>query len=237
MTQTAQSMSIFIAFSAGLLSFVSPCVLPLIPSYLTYMTGVSFHDLTAQDSMAKVRWATFRHSLAFVLGFTLVFTLMGASATSIGNLIAKHQDLILRIGGGIIILLGIHFLGIIQFKFLEKNKQLQIRRKRIGLFGSFLTGITFAAGWTPCIGPILASILLYASSTGSVSKGIILLAFYSLGLAIPFVFAGLAINTFLGASGWIKRHLRVINIISGSLLIIVGIAMIMGGFDVLIRRF
>jgi cytochrome c-type biogenesis protein len=237
MTQTAQSMSIFIAFSAGLLSFVSPCVLPLIPSYLTYMTGVSFHDLTAQDSMAKVRWTTFRHSLAFVLGFTLVFTLMGASATSIGNLIAKHQDLILRIGGGIIILLGIHFLGIIQFRFLEKNKQLQIRRKRIGLFGSFLTGITFAAGWTPCIGPILASILLYASSTGSVSKGIILLAFYSLGLAIPFVFAGLAINTFLGASGWIKRHLRVINIISGSLLIVVGIAMIMGGFDVLIRRF
>ena len=230
-------MSIFIAFSAGLLSFVSPCVLPLIPSYLTYMTGVSFHDLTAQDSMAKVRWTTFRHSLAFVLGFTLVFTLMGASATSIGNLIAKHQDLILRIGGGIIILLGIHFLGIIQFRFLEKNKQLQIRRKRIGLFGSFLTGITFAAGWTPCIGPILASILLYASSTGSVSKGIILLAFYSLGLAIPFVFAGLAINTFLGASGWIKRHLRVINIISGSLLIVVGIAMIMGGFDVLIRRF
>ena len=236
MTQTAQSMSIFIAFSAGLLSFVSPCVLPLIPSYLTYMTGVSFHDLTAQDSMAKVRWATFRHSLAFVLGFTLVFTLMGASATSIGNLIAKHQELILRVGGGIIILLGIHFLGIIQFKFLEKNKQLQIRRKRIGLFGSFLTGITFAAGWTPCIGPILASILLYASSTGSVSKGIILLAFYSLGLAIPFIFAGLAINTFLGASGWIKRHLRVINIISGSLLIIVGAAMIMGGFDVLIGR-
>ncbi len=229
-------MSIFIAFSAGLLSFVSPCVLPLIPSYLTYMTGVSFHDLTAQDSMAKVRWATFRHSIAFVLGFTLVFTLMGASATSIGNLIAKHQELILRIGGGIIILLGIHFLGIIQFKFLEKNKQLQIRRKRIGLFGSFLTGITFAAGWTPCIGPILASILLYASSTGSVSKGIILLAFYSLGLAIPFIFAGLAINTFLGASGWIKRHLRVINIISGSLLIIVGAAMIMGGFDVLIGR-
>ena len=236
MTQTAQSMSIFIAFSAGLLSFVSPCVLPLIPSYLTYMTGVSFHDLTAQDSMAKVRWATFRHSIAFVLGFTLVFTLMGASATSIGNLIAKHQELILRVGGGIIILLGIHFLGIIQFKFLEKNKQLQIRRKRIGLFGSFLTGITFAAGWTPCIGPILASILLYASSTGSVSKGIILLAFYSLGLAIPFIFAGLAINTFLGASGWIKRHLRVINIISGSLLIIVGAAMIMGGFDVLIGR-
>jgi len=229
-------MSIFIAFSAGLLSFVSPCVLPLIPSYLTYMTGVSFHDLTAQDSMAKVRWATFRHSLAFVLGFTLVFTLMGASATSIGNLIAKHQELILRVGGGIIILLGIHFLGIIQFKFLEKNKQLQIRRKRIGLFGSFLTGITFAAGWTPCIGPILASILLYASSTGSVSKGIILLAFYSLGLAIPFIFAGLAINTFLGASGWIKRHLRVINIISGSLLIIVGAAMIMGGFNVLIGR-
>jgi len=237
MTQTAQSMSIFIAFSAGLLSFVSPCVLPLIPSYLTYMTGVSFNDLTAQDSVAKVRWTTFRHSLAFVLGFTLVFTLMGASATSIGNLISKHQNLILRIGGGVIILLGIHFLGIIQFKFLEKNKQFQIRRKRIGLFGSFLTGITFAAGWTPCIGPILATILLYASSTGSVSKGIVLLAFYSLGLAIPFFFAGLAINTFLGASGWIKRHLRAINIISGSMLIIVGAAMIMGGFDILIRRF
>jgi len=237
MTETAQSMSIFIAFSAGLLSFVSPCVLPLIPSYLTYMTGVSFYDLTAKDSMAKVRWATFRHSLSFVLGFTLVFILMGASATSIGNLIAKHQYLILRIGGGIIVLLGIHFLGIIQFRFLEKEKHLDIRRKRVGLIGSFLTGVTFAAGWTPCIGPILATILLMASRTGSVAKGIILLAFYSLGLALPFFFAGLAINTFLGASGWIKRHIRIINIISGSLLILVGIAMILGGFDVLLGRF
>ncbi len=237
MTETAQSMSIFIAFSAGLLSFVSPCVLPLIPSYLTYMTGVSFSELTGSESPARIRWTTFRHSLAFVIGFSVVFTLMGASATSLGNLILKHQYLILKVGGVIIILLGIHFLGIIQFKFLEKNKQFQLKRKRVGLIGSFLTGITFAAGWTPCIGPILATILLYASSTGSVTKGIILLAFYSLGLALPFFFAGLAINTFLGASGWIKRHLRVINIISGSLLIIVGIAMILGGFDVLLRRF
>lgn len=237
MTETAHSISIFIAFSAGLLSFVSPCVLPLIPSYLTYITGASFKDLTEKDSMAKIRWTTFRHSLSFVIGFTVVFTLMGASATSLGNLIAKHQYLILRVGGGIIILLGIHFLGVIQFGFLERDKHIDIKKKRVGLFGSFLTGVTFAAGWTPCIGPILATILLYASSTGSVSKGILLLAFYSLGLALPFFFAGLAINTFLGASGWIKRHLRAINIISGSLLIIVGIAMILGGFDVLLRRF
>ncbi len=230
------SISIFIAFSAGLLSFISPCILPLIPSYLTYMTGASFNDLTTGDAMVKLRWNTFRHSLAFVIGFTLIFTLMGASATSIGGLLLKHQYLILKIGGIIIILLGIHFLGIFKFNFLEKNKQFQLKRQRIGLFGSFLTGVTFAAGWTPCIGPILATILLYASSTGSVYKGIILLAFYSLGLARPFFFAGLAINTFLGASGWIKRNLRVINIVSGSFLILVGIAMLLGGFDALLMK-
>ena len=232
----AHSISILVAFSAGLLSFVSPCILPLIPSYLTYMTGGSFSDLTAGDSMVKVRWNTFRHSLSFAIGFTVVFTLMGASATSIGGLLLKHQYLILKIGGIIIILLGIHFLGIFKFNFLEKNKQFQLKRQRIGLFGSFLTGVTFAAGWTPCIGPILATILLCASSTGSVYKGIMLLAFYSLGLALPFFFAGLAINTFLGASGWIKRHLRVINIISGSFLIIVGIAMLLGGFEVFMTK-
>jgi len=237
MTETAHSMSIFIAFSAGLLSFVSPCILPLIPSYLTYMTGASFHDLTGTSSQRRLRWNTFRHSLAFVIGFSAVFTLMGASATSIGGLLLRHQFLILKIGGVIIILLGIHFLGVFKFKFLEKNKQFQMRQQRIGLFGSFLTGVTFAAGWTPCIGPILATILLYASSTGSVYRGILLLSFYSLGLALPFFFAGLAMNTFLGASGWIKRHLRVINIVSGSFLIIVGIAMLMGGFEAVLMRF
>ncbi len=237
MVQSAHSISIFVAFLAGLLSFVSPCILPLIPSYLTYITGVSFYDLTEVESMARVRWRTFRHSLAFVIGFTAVFTLMGASATSIGELLLKRQYLIMKIGGIVIILLGIHFLGIIRFYFLERNKQFQIKRKEIDLFGSFLTGVTFAAGWTPCIGPILATILLYASSTGSVQRGVILLIFYSLGLAIPFFFAGIAINTFLGASGWIKRHLRIINIISGSFLIIVGIAMLSGGFEVLMGRF
>ena len=231
MTPTS-NISIFIAFTAGLLSFVSPCVLPLIPSYLTYITGVSFDELV--DPQEKlVRRQTLIHSLLFILGFSLVFTVLGASATYIGNFFRQNQDLIRKIGGLIVIVLGIHISGVIKLKFLEKEKRLELKNRPLGYLGSVIVGIAFAAGWTPCIGPILASILLYASTSQKMVDGIILLVAYSLGLGVPFLISALAFNTFLAYFAKISRYLRVISIVSGIFLIVIGMMLFFNWFSTL----
>jgi cytochrome c-type biogenesis protein len=218
-----QEISGMIAFSAGVLSFVSPCVLPLVPSYVTYITGASFKDLTDAETKSRLRWAALFHSLFFIIGFSLVFILMGASATYLGQLFTQYQYWIMKGGGVLIILLGIHFTGIINIPFLQIEKRFEVRKKPLGYVGSFLVGVVFAAGWTPCIGPILSVILIYASTSKSVAKGILLLTYYSIGLGIPFFLSSLAFNSFLSAFHKIKRYMRVINIVSGLFLIGVGI--------------
>src|SRR4030042_157099 len=218
-----QQISGIIAFTAGLLSFASPCVLPLVPSYITYITGASFKELTDVEARSRLRWATTFHSLFFITGFSLVFILMGASATYLGQLLAQYQYWIMKGGGVIIILLGIHFTGIINIPFLQMEKRFEMRKKPLGYAGSFLVGIAFAAGWTPCIGPILSTILIYASTSKSFTTGILLLTYYSIGLGIPFFLSSLAFNSFLSAFDKIKQYMRVITLISGLFLIAIGI--------------
>jgi cytochrome c-type biogenesis protein len=232
----AQEVSVLIAFAAGFLSFVSPCVLPLVPSYITYITGASFHDLTDQETRKRVKWTTLIHSCLFILGFSTVFILMGASASYLGQILSKYQTWIMKIGGILIILLGIHFILQI-FPFLQIEKRFEMKRKPMGYLGSFLVGIVFAAGWTPCIGPILSTILIYASTSQQMTTGIILLASYSLGLGIPFLLASLAFNLFLSTFEKVRRYMKVIIFISGFFLIGVGILLLTGTFRVVTEYF
>ena len=231
-----QEVSVLIAFAAGFLSFISPCVLPLVPSYITYITGVSFHDLTDQEKRKKVKWTTLIHSCLFILGFSTVFILMGASASYLGQILSKYQTWIMKIGGILIILLGIHFILQI-FPFLQIEKRFEMKRKPLGYLGSFLVGIVFAAGWTPCIGPILSTILIYASTSQQMTTGIVLLASYSLGLGIPFLLASLAFNLFLSTFEKIRRYMKVIIFVSGFFLIAVGILLLTGTFRVVTDYF
>ena len=224
-------VSLFIAFSAGLLSFVSPCVLPLVPSYITYITGVSFHELTGAASKAKLRWVTIFHSLLFISGFSTIFILMGASASYLGQLLAQYQQWIMKAGGVLIIILGIHFTGVITLPFLQMEKRFELRKKPLGYLGSFFVGIIFAAGWTPCIGPILSTILIYASTSKSFSTGILLLSIYSMGLGLPFFLSSLAFNSFLSTFEKMKRYMRVITLVSGLFLIAIGILMLTDTFQ------
>jgi cytochrome c-type biogenesis protein len=218
-----QEISVLIAFSAGLLSFVSPCVLPLVPSYLTYITGVSFKELTDVKATARLRWVTISHSLLFIVGFSTIFILMGASASYLGQLLLRYQYWIMKGGGILIILLGIQFTGVINLPFLQMEKRFELRKKPLGYVGSFLVGIVFAAGWTPCIGPILSTILIYASTSKSFTTGMLLLSIYSMGLGVPFFLSSLAFNSFLSAFERIKRDMRVITLVSGLFLIGIGI--------------
>lgn len=211
------------AFIAGLLSFLSPCVLPLIPSYITYITGLSFADLQAQHPSHLVRRKTFFHSLCFILGFTTVFVLLGASATLVGSLLQQYTTLIRKAGGLLIFLFGIHVTGLVPLDLLLGEKRFRVQRKPSGYVGSFLVGLVFAAGWTPCIGPILASILMVAANEQQVVQGIILLLLYSLGLGIPFLLSSLALHQFLSLFNRFKRFIRISEIITGVFLMLIGI--------------
>jgi len=208
------------AFVAGLLSFLSPCVLPLIPSYITYITGLSFADLQAEHPTHKVRELTIIHSLLFIAGFTCVFVLLGASASFLGDFLHEHKTAIRRIGGILIVVFGIHVSGIFDIGMLLGEKRVTLHRKPAGYLGSFVVGIVFAAGWTPCIGPILATILAVAATEG---RGVWLLLAYSMGLAIPFFLSSLALHHFLVFFQRFKKHIRIFEIITGLILVVVGI--------------
>lgn len=214
------NISMIGAFVAGLLSFLSPCVLPLIPSYITYITGLSFADLQAEHPSHKVRQQTIIHSLLFIAGFTTVFVLLGASASFLGDFLQEHKTAIRRIGGILIIVFGIHVSGLFDIGMLLGEKKVTLHRKPAGYLGSFIVGIVFAAGWTPCIGPILATILAVAATEG---RGVWLLLTYSMGLAIPFFLASLALHQFLVFFRRFKKHIRLFEIFTGILMVIVGI--------------
>lgn len=224
------------AFVAGLLSFLSPCVLPLIPSYITYITGLSFADLQSEHPSHKVRQQTILHSLLFIAGFTFIFVLLGASATFVGTFLQEHMAIIRRVGGVLIILFGIHLTGLVPIHFLLGERRFTIHRKPAGYVGSFLVGLAFAAGWTPCIGPILASILMVAATEETVFHGIALLLAYSMGLAIPFFLASLALHQFLVFFNRFKKYIRIFEIATGIFLIIVGV-LVFGNYLTILSRF
>lgn len=233
----SSQLSIFIAFSAGLLSFVSPCVLPLVPSFVTYITGLTFEDITSNKDRARVRAITITNSLTFIAGFTSVFVLFGGSATFIGQILLAYQDIVQKVGGILIVLFGLYIMGVLNFNFLSSEKKIHIENKPAGYFGSFVVGMAFAAGWTPCVGPILGSILLYASTTGSVARGMGLLAIYSLGLGLPLFISALAINTFISTFKIVSRYMRWITILSGAFLIIIGVMIFTDSFTLLTTWF
>jgi cytochrome c-type biogenesis protein len=214
------------AFVAGILSFLSPCVLPLLPSYVSFITGISFEDLTVGVDKKRIRYLTITNSIAFISGFSAVFIALGASSSAIGSFLFKYLDLLRIIGGILIIIFGLFISGFLKLDFLMKDKKIHLSGKPAGYIGTFIVGMTFAAGWSPCIGPILGTILLYASSKGSTVYGIKLLAVYSLGLAVPFFVSALAINSFLSYSKKIARYMRVIMVISGFLLVVFGIMLL-----------
>lgn len=214
------------AFLAGILSFLSPCVLPLVPSYVSFITGISFKDLTVGVDRKKVRYLTITNSVAFISGFSAVFIALGISSSAIGGFLFEYLDLIRIIGGTLVIILGLFIAGFLRLDFLMRGKKVHLGGKPAGYIGTFIVGMTFAAGWSPCIGPILGTILLYASSKGSAVYGLKLLAVYSLGLAVPFFVSALAINNFLSYSRKLVRYMRVIMIISGLLLIVFGIMLL-----------
>lgn len=210
------------AFIAGLLSFLSPCVLPLMPSFITYITGLSFAELQTEHPSDKVRKQTIIHTTLFICGFTFVFVLLGASATFVGGLLQAHTVAIRRVGGILIVLFGIHLTGLIPIKFLLGEMRVTIHRKPAGYVGSLLVGLAFAAGWTPCIGPILASILMMAATEETILRGITLLLVYSMGLAVPFFLTALAMHQFLVFFNRFKKYIRLFEIMTGLFLVIIG---------------
>ncbi len=218
-----ESVSYITAFTAGLLSIASPCVWPLIPSYVSFITGRSLEELTAADRSWHAWVASIVPAIGFVIGFGLIFVLLGASATVLGQWLGEAQFALRKIGGALIIAFGLHELGWLKLPVVDRERRWQLTAKPWGICGSFLVGMVFALGWSPCIGPILAAILLHASSSASVQQGVMLLAIYSLGLGMPFLIAALLLDRFLVTAQWMRQHARVVSIVSGSFLIVVGL--------------
>lgn len=218
-----ESVGYFSAFLAGGLSFVSPCVLPLIPGYISFISGVSLDDLTNREKASSHLGRVATNTIFFVIGFSLIFIALGASASFVGGWLRDNITIFNKVGGVLIFLFGLHVAGVFRIRALNYEKRFHTGQKKFGVIGSILIGMAFAFGWTPCIGPILGSILTVAASQGTIGKGIILLAFYSAGLGIPFILTALLFNYLIGFFGFIKRHFRAVEIISGVLLMVIGI--------------
>jgi cytochrome c-type biogenesis protein len=218
------ALGVAVAFAAGLLSFLSPCVLPLVPSYIGFLTGMTVPEMSERRRTALL------HGLCFVAGFSLVFILLGASATALGRALNYYQIWLQRIGGLLIIAFGLVCLGVIKVDFLTQERRVHLEQKPVGYLGSALVGMAFGAGWTPCIGPVLGAILGLAATSGEVSRGMLLLAFYSAGLAVPFLIAAVAVESFLGWFQRFRRYLPWVMRVSGALLVFVGILLVSGEF-------
>ena len=225
-------ISIWIAFTAGILSFFSPCVLPLIPSYLTYITGLSFGQLQEAHPGARVRLLVVAHSLTFILGFSVVFIalggIVGLASSGFQETLRSGLVWVERVGGALIALFGLHLTGLLPIGLLLGERRVHLHSKPSGFIGTFVVGLAFAAGWTPCIGPILASILMMAASSGQAGRGLWLLTVYSAGLGIPFLASGILFHQFLSFFKHFRRHIRLTEIITGALLILVGILLLSG---------
>ena len=218
----AGQVGLAVAFGAGLLSFLSPCVLPLVPSYVTFITGMSFEDA------ARARRHALTHALLFVLGFTIVFVLLGAGATTLGRVLVAYRDVVARAGGVLVIVFGLFLLGVFNLGAFQRERRVHLADKPAGYLGTVLVGVAFAAGWTPCIGPVLGAILTYNLGADDVGRGALMLLAYALGLAVPFVLAAVALERFLTVFARFRRHLGVASRAAGGLLLVVGVLMITG---------
>jgi len=216
------------AFGAGLLSFLSPCVLPLVPPYLCFLGGVTLEQVTGDRTDQQVMRRVFIAAIAFVIGFSTVFVAFGATASAIGQLIADYMDVLSKIAGAVIIVLGLHFIGLFKMGLLYREARFHTENRPAGLIGAYIIGLAFAFGWTPCVGPVLAAILFVAGSENSVSQGASLLAVYSAGLGIPFLAAALLVNPFMAFMSRAKRHMQNVERVLGGLLVITGIMFITG---------
>ncbi len=222
-----ESVGLAVAFVAGILSFLSPCVLPLVPSYVSFITGLSLEELGAR------RWTAVVHALLFITGFTIIFLALGASATQLGRFLNQHQVWLERGGGVLIVFFGLYMLGVINWGTLARERRVHLQDKPVGYLGSVLVGLAFGAGWTPCIGPILGSILMYTSVKTSLGQGLLLLFAYSMGLALPFLVAAFAVEHFIE---WFKKFRRFIPLttrIAGGVLVVVGLLLVSGYFSLL----
>ena len=223
-----------IAFFAGVGSFFSPCVLPLVPSFLIYISGATIQDYK-DLSDRECRRSTLLHSVSFIAGFSVVFIALGLFSSFLGNLSPAYQKWIMVVGGLILIVMGLNMLRLLRIPFLNREKTIHLGRKRAGLFGSFLVGVTFSLGWTPCIGPVLASILLLAATGGSVIGGFYLLGLYSLGLAVPFFIAAILVARLMNLMQRFGQVVRYTSLALGGLLVVLGLSLVTGYFTVLTR--
>jgi cytochrome c-type biogenesis protein len=223
MGDSLHQISLFAAFTAGLLSFVSPCVLPLVPSYISYITGLSIDQLSDAAERQRFRKAIIINSLLFIAGFSGVFIAFGASATLIGQVLITYQDHLRRLGGLLIVIFGLYLLGVLNLNFLNTEKRVHFRNRPAGYLGSFLIGVAFAAGWTPCVGPVLGTILLYASTTDALGDGVALLTAYSLGLGLPLFATALGVDRFLAYFKQVRIYLWGVSAVSGVFLVVVGV--------------
>ena len=229
----SENVTLLAAFVAGFLSFISPCVLPLIPGYISFVSGASLEDMRAGHGAARRQ--ILASSVAFVVGFSLVFVALGASATAIGRFIFDKLPILTKIAGILIIIFGLHMMGVFRLGFLDAEKRAQTQRKPAGPVGALLVGVAFAFGWTPCIGPILAGILVVAGSKETIGEGVLLLAVYSLGLGVPFLLTSLAIDRFFSVAAAIRRHYHAIELSSGGLLVAIGLLIFTGQLTVIVR--
>ncbi len=231
----SNNVTLIAAFAAGFLSFISPCVLPLIPGYVSFVSGVSLEDMRGDAAVSSARRHVLITSLLFVLGFSLVFIALGATASVVGRFLFEKQPLLAKIAGVLLVIFGLHTMGVFRIPFLETEKRMQSDRKPAGALGAILVGIAFAFGWSPCIGPILGGILALAASKDTVWEGVELLAVYSVGLGIPFLLTSMAINQFFAFSKRIRKHYHAIELVSGGLLVAIGVLIFTNQFTIIVR--
>jgi cytochrome c-type biogenesis protein len=223
MSESIQQISLAAAFVAGLLSFVSPCVLPLVPSYVSYITGLSVEQLANVTERRRFRGPIVTNSLLFIGGFSAVFIAFGASASLLGQWLITYQEYLRKLGGVVVVIFGLYLLGVLNLRFLASEKRIHFASRPAGHMGSFLIGVAFAAGWTPCVGPVLGTILLYASTTDSMTNGVTLLTAYSLGLGLPFLVTSFGVDRFLLYFQHMRGYLRSVSLVSGAFLVLVGV--------------
>lgn len=217
-----EGISTFAAFAAGTISFLSPCVLPLVPGYISIVSGISLDQLQA-ESDASVKKVVILNSLCFIGGFSVTFMLLGVTATALGEWVLQNKTYLYQIAGGIIVIFGIHLIGIVKIPFLYQDRRFHSVAKPRGMLGAFVLGLAFAFGWSPCLGPILAGILTYASTRETVNEGAVLLGIYSAGLGLPFMLTSIGLNRFLSFYTRFKHHLRTVEIVSGVFVVVVGV--------------
>jgi cytochrome c-type biogenesis protein len=220
----------------GMISFASPCIMPLIPSYVSYITGISYDELVSRESRKKNMNITLLHSLAFVAGFSIIFVLLGATASLAGSILSQYLNVIRIVGGVLIIIMGVFVMDVVNIPFLQREAKLQLKTRPAGYVGTLLVGMIFGAGWTPCTGPFLGSVLALAMTSETLTSGMALLMTYSLGLGIPFILSAIAISAFLSSFSKLKKHFKVIKITSGIILIIMGVLLLLDKMTILIPR-